>query len=141
MVLLLRHHMCRLLHNMCHWLLNHTCLSHMQLLPNDLYLLFEQLIFTLQRLYLILISHLTLPVIVTSAVTVKIIESAPMSKKKRWTLVEVVEKSREVDVAAMRAARKQADAEAEAGVSSEAAKPSEPETAPAPESEAPADSE
>lgn len=38
--------------------------------------------------------------------TVKIIEAAPMSKKKRWKLVEVVEKSREVDVAAMRAARK-----------------------------------
>ncbi len=41
--------------------------------------------------------------------TVKIIESAPKSKKKRWNLVEVVEKSREVDVAAMRAARKLAE--------------------------------
>ena len=38
--------------------------------------------------------------------TVKIIEAAPMSKKKRWRLVEVVEKNQEVDVAAMRAARK-----------------------------------
>jgi len=38
--------------------------------------------------------------------TVQIIESAPTSKKKRWTLVKVVEKSSEVDVAAMRAARK-----------------------------------
>ena len=38
--------------------------------------------------------------------TVKIIESAPLSKKKRWTLLAVVEKNREVDVAAMRAARK-----------------------------------
>jgi len=38
--------------------------------------------------------------------TVKIVEAAPTSKKKRWALVEVVEKSREVDVAAMRAARK-----------------------------------
>ena len=37
---------------------------------------------------------------------VKIIEAAPTSKMKRWVLVEVVEKSREVDVAAMRAARK-----------------------------------
>lgn len=37
---------------------------------------------------------------------VKIIEAAPLSKKKRWRLVEVVEKNREVDVAAMRAARK-----------------------------------
>ena len=43
--------------------------------------------------------------------TVKIIESSPTSKKKRWTLVEVVEKSREVDVAAMRAARKLAEAQ------------------------------
>ena len=42
--------------------------------------------------------------------TVKIIESRPMSKKKRWALVEVLEKSREVDVAAMRAARKMAEA-------------------------------
>lgn len=42
---------------------------------------------------------------------VKIIESRPLSKKKRWNLVEVVEKSREVDVAAMRAARKLADQE------------------------------
>lgn len=38
--------------------------------------------------------------------TVKIIEATPKSKKKRWTLVEIVEKSTEVDVAAMRAARK-----------------------------------
>ena len=43
---------------------------------------------------------------------VKIIESAPLSKKKRWTLVEVMEKSREVDVAAMRAARKAEEAAA-----------------------------
>ncbi len=43
---------------------------------------------------------------------VKIVESAPTSKKKRWTLVEVVEKSREVDVAAMRAARKSEEAAA-----------------------------
>ena len=38
--------------------------------------------------------------------TVQIIESAPMSKKKRWTLISVVEKSNEVDVTAMKAARK-----------------------------------
>ena len=37
--------------------------------------------------------------------TVEIIESRPHSKKKRWELVKVVEKSREVDVAAMRASR------------------------------------
>lgn len=36
---------------------------------------------------------------------VEIIESRPQSKKKRWELVKVVEKSREVDVAALRAAR------------------------------------
>ena len=38
--------------------------------------------------------------------TVQIIESAPHSKKKRWTLMSVIEKSSEVDVAAMKAARK-----------------------------------
>ena len=43
--------------------------------------------------------------------TVEIIESRPMSKKKRWQLVRGVEKSREVDVTALRAARKQAEAE------------------------------
>ena len=40
---------------------------------------------------------------------VQIVESRPMSKKKRWTLVKVVEKSSEVDVAAMRAARKRGE--------------------------------
>jgi len=39
-------------------------------------------------------------------VPVEIIESAPLSKKKRWSLVSVVEKSNEVDVTAMKAARK-----------------------------------
>ena len=38
--------------------------------------------------------------------TVEIIESRPISKKKRWQLVRVVEKNREVDVAALRAAKK-----------------------------------
>lgn len=42
---------------------------------------------------------------------VKIIEAPPYSKTKRWKLVEVIEKSREVDVAAMRAARKLAQEE------------------------------
>ena len=42
--------------------------------------------------------------------TVKIIESAPMSKKKRWNLLEVIEKSREVDLQAMRAAKKEEEA-------------------------------
>lgn len=39
--------------------------------------------------------------------TVEIVESRPRSKKKRWDLVKVVEKSRAVDVAALRAAAKQ----------------------------------
>lgn len=39
--------------------------------------------------------------------TVEIVESRPLSKTKRWDLVRVVEKNREVDVAALRAARKQ----------------------------------
>lgn len=39
--------------------------------------------------------------------TVQIIEAAPSSKKKRWTLVKVIQKSNEVDVTAMKAARKQ----------------------------------
>ena len=42
--------------------------------------------------------------------TVEIIESRPRSKRKRWELVRVVEKSRLVDVAKLRAA-KQAAAE------------------------------
>lgn len=36
--------------------------------------------------------------------TVEIVESRPLSKLKRWNLVRVVEKSRAVDVAALRAA-------------------------------------
>jgi small subunit ribosomal protein S17 len=39
--------------------------------------------------------------------TVEIIESRPLSKTKRWELVRVVEKSRAVDVAALKAAREQ----------------------------------
>ncbi len=41
---------------------------------------------------------------------VEIIESEPLSKLKRWRLVRVLEKSTEVDVAALRAARKETDA-------------------------------
>ncbi|TWU66004.1 MULTISPECIES: 30S ribosomal protein S17 [Crateriforma] len=37
---------------------------------------------------------------------VEIIESQPLSKTKRWRLVKVLEKSTEVDLAALRAARK-----------------------------------
>ncbi|TWU45966.1 30S ribosomal protein S17 [Novipirellula aureliae] len=44
---------------------------------------------------------------------VELIESPPVSKLKRWRLVRVLVKSTEVDVAALRAARKDA-AEAEA---------------------------
>jgi small subunit ribosomal protein S17 len=39
--------------------------------------------------------------------TVQIIEAAPTSKKKRWALVKVIQQSNEVDVTAMKAARKQ----------------------------------
>jgi len=52
--------------------------------------------------------------------TVKIVEAPPTSKKKRWELVEVLEKSREVDVAAMRAARKLAEAAGEEATESAA---------------------
>ncbi len=41
---------------------------------------------------------------------VQIIESRPMSKTKRWNLVSVVEKSRAVSVAALKAARQQGEA-------------------------------
>ena len=41
---------------------------------------------------------------------VEIIESRPMSKTKRWDLVRIVEKSRAVDVAALRAAKQLAAA-------------------------------
>ena len=37
--------------------------------------------------------------------TVEIVEAPPVSKKKRWQLVRVVEKSRAVDVAALKATR------------------------------------
>ena len=43
--------------------------------------------------------------------TVEIVESQPRSKTKRWELVRVVERSRAVDVAEMRAARAKAEAE------------------------------
>ena len=42
--------------------------------------------------------------------TVEIIESIPRSKTKRWDLVRVVEKSKIVDVAALRAAAKAQEA-------------------------------
>jgi small subunit ribosomal protein S17 len=45
--------------------------------------------------------------------TVEIIECRPMSRLKRWQLVRVVSKSQAVDIAAMRAASKLEDAEAE----------------------------
>ncbi len=38
--------------------------------------------------------------------TVEIVESRPRSKKKRWELVRVVEKNRDVDIAALRAAQR-----------------------------------
>ena len=46
--------------------------------------------------------------------TVEIKESIPRSKTKRWELVRVIEKSKVVDVAALRAAAKEEKAAAEA---------------------------
>jgi len=46
--------------------------------------------------------------------TVEIVECPPKSRLKRWDLVRVVEKSSAVDIAAMRAAAKVAQAQAEA---------------------------
>lgn len=43
---------------------------------------------------------------------VEIIESPPLSKLKRWRLVRVIEKSTEVDLAALKAARKGGESEA-----------------------------
>lgn len=43
--------------------------------------------------------------------TVEIEEMPPMSKLKRWRLVKVVEKSKAVDLAALRAARRAKDTE------------------------------
>lgn len=44
--------------------------------------------------------------------TVEIIECPPRSKTKRWDLVRVVTKSKQVDIAAMRAAAKQSETDA-----------------------------
>lgn len=73
--------------------------------------------------------------------TVQIIEAAPTSKKKRWALVKVVQQSNEVDVTAMKAARKQkeqlaSEVETEKPESATAAAaPSPAETTPATEGE------
>ncbi len=56
---------------------------------------------------------------------VEIIESEPLSKLKRWRLVRVLEKSTEVDVAALRAAHK-SSAEAETLAAAHAGESSEP---------------
>ena len=72
---------------------------------------------------------------------VEIIESPPTSKLKRWTLVRVLEKSTEVDLAALRAARKgDSQAESEAIETAHLGATPTPETAadagePAPESD------
>ena len=66
--------------------------------------------------------------------TVKIIESKPISKKKRWAFVSVVEKSREVDVAALRAAQKLAKQEEEAAAAA-SKKPEKPAPAEKPAAE------
>ena len=46
--------------------------------------------------------------------TVEIVEARPKSKTKRWDLVQIVAKSRAVDVAALRAEAKQKKTEAAA---------------------------
>ncbi len=45
--------------------------------------------------------------------TVEIIESRPMSRLKRWNLVKVISKGNVIDVAALRAAAKEAAAKTE----------------------------
>ncbi|OYP29899.1 30S ribosomal protein S17 [Rhodopirellula sp. MGV] len=50
---------------------------------------------------------------------VEIIESEPLSKLKRWRLVRVIEKSTEVDLVALRAARKEAEQAEAAAAGSE----------------------
>jgi small subunit ribosomal protein S17 len=73
--------------------------------------------------------------------TVQIIEAAPTSKKKRWALVKVVQQSNEVDVTAMKAARKQkeqlaSEVESEKPeTTTDAAAPAPAETKPATEGE------
>jgi len=65
--------------------------------------------------------------------TVEIIECPPKSKTKRWDLIRVVTKSQQVDIAAMRAARKleearqaeQTDSAAKVDTASADATPSE----------------
>lgn len=66
--------------------------------------------------------------------TVEIVESRPLSKLKRWNLVRIVEKSRLVDVVALRAAHQLAatenplnDASAETPKSEAGAEPGENE--------------
>lgn len=49
--------------------------------------------------------------------TVEIIECPPKSKLKRWELVRIVSKNQQVDIAAMRAAAKLAEAAAAEGES------------------------
>jgi len=72
--------------------------------------------------------------------TVEIIESSPFSKKKRWALVSVVEKSNEVDVTAMRAARKLKEAAAaDDAAAKEAKAAAKAEAAPKAAEEAPAE--
>jgi small subunit ribosomal protein S17 len=47
--------------------------------------------------------------------TVEIEEARPTSKMKRWRLLRVIERSREIDMAALKAARATAEAEANLG--------------------------
>lgn len=56
---------------------------------------------------------------------VEIVESKPLSKLKRWELVRVIEKSTEVDLVALRAARKEAEQAEAASAGSESESDSE----------------
>jgi small subunit ribosomal protein S17 len=43
--------------------------------------------------------------------TVEIVECRPLSRTKRWKLVRVLEKNKEIDLAALRASRRSGDTE------------------------------
>jgi small subunit ribosomal protein S17 len=60
---------------------------------------------------------------------VEIIESTPLSRLKRWSLVKVVEKSTAVDLAALRAARRAAETEEDKTIESLSDKPADGDSA------------
>ena len=72
---------------------------------------------------------------------VEIIESQPLSKLKRWKLVRVLEKSTEVDLAALRAARKGGETESLEAAQAGNEKKDEPATSDIASEQAEADGE